>query len=208
MVGQKVIGVLLAAGEGRRLGRGAKALVEFSGQPQAIQAARALKDGGCDEILVVVGAQSDEVTKALEGEDCRAVFNPLWRTGMGSSFQIGVENAHQRLERDYGGRVVISLVDQPDVGAEVIARLIRRATHPERVFAAGYPNDQGEVVRGHPIIFPAAMAREAADLAAGDAAGREWVKRHRHLVELVDMTGLATGRDIDTPTDWIDWNTG
>ena len=51
----KTAGVLLAAGEGRRFG-GPKALVELDGELFVERGVRLLADGGCDEVVVVLGA--------------------------------------------------------------------------------------------------------------------------------------------------------
>ena len=76
----RVAGVLLAAGEGSRFGQ-PKALVELNGQTLAERGVNLLRSGGADPILVVVGAAPVE----LDGT--HAVYNPQWRTGMGSSLR-------------------------------------------------------------------------------------------------------------------------
>ena len=76
-------GILLAAGEGSRLGR-PKALVELGGRTLAERGVALLRDGGADPVLVVTGA----VPVSLAG--VRTVDNPDWRTGMGSSLTAGL----------------------------------------------------------------------------------------------------------------------
>ena len=197
----------MAAGEGSRLGLGAKALLEFDNQAQVVRAVRMLKKGGCNEVIVVAGAQSDAVRQVLSREQCRIVTNPAWNTGIGSSFKIGVSHASRLLEDSSNGFVLIALVDQPDIHTAVVHRLCETIL-TSRVKVAGYANASGNLVRGHPLIFPIAMAREAASMAYGDAAGREWIRKHSHLVDIVDMTDLATGRDIDTLSDLETWTSG
>ncbi|HEX8006671.1 MAG TPA: NTP transferase domain-containing protein, partial [Trebonia sp.] len=51
----RVAGILLAAGEGSRLGR-PKALVELGGQTLAERGVTMLREGGADPVLVVTGA--------------------------------------------------------------------------------------------------------------------------------------------------------
>jgi CTP:molybdopterin cytidylyltransferase MocA len=80
----RVAGVLLAAGEGSRFGQ-PKALVELNGQTLAERGVNLLRAGGADPILVVVGATPVE----LDGT--RIVYNPQWRTGMGSSLRAGLQ---------------------------------------------------------------------------------------------------------------------
>jgi len=80
----RVAGVLLAAGEGSRFGQ-PKALVELNGQTLAERGVNLLRSGGADPILVVVGAAPVE----LDGT--HTVYNPQWRTGMGSSLRAALQ---------------------------------------------------------------------------------------------------------------------
>src|SRR5271169_4171377 len=80
----RVAGVLLAAGEGSRFGQ-PKALVELNGQTLAERGVNLLRAGGADPILVVTGAASIELSGA------RIVYNPAWRTGMGSSLRAALQ---------------------------------------------------------------------------------------------------------------------
>lgn len=224
---QPVVGVLLAAGAGRRLGRGPKALLTVGGEPLVARAAMALLRGGCDEVVVVAGASGELVRevldRALAGTPdqgrCRVAVNPDWESGMGSSFRTGIEAADRLMSGPAGqarglggsgeGRIVLALVDQPDIGDAVIAHLLWAAAAEvtgQRVTAAGFPDAQGRPARGHPLVFPLALAREAAALAEGDAAGRVWLRAHADLVDVVDLGHLATGRDLDTPSGLRWWN--
>jgi nicotine blue oxidoreductase len=209
-----VVGVLLAAGAGRRLGRGPKALLSLDGTSQVVRMTRALLRGGCDAVVVVVGAAGEEVRLLLErslagtaeGRRVRIVVNPDWESGMGSSFRTGIDAADRLLAPSgpSAGSIVVALVDQPDVDEAVVRCLLDSATSTPvgpRVIAAGYPEARGRLVRGHPLVFPRTWAREAATLAAGDAAGRVWLRKHPEAVDVVDVGHLATGRDVDTPQD-------
>ena len=78
-----VAGVLLAAGEGSRFG-GPKALVELDGQTLAERGVGLLRAGGADPILVVTGATEVQIPGT------HTVYNPEWRTGMGSSLRAAL----------------------------------------------------------------------------------------------------------------------
>jgi CTP:molybdopterin cytidylyltransferase MocA len=80
----RVAGVLLAAGEGARFGQ-PKALVELNGQTLAERGVNLLRTGGADPILVVVGAAP------IKLDGTHTVYNPLWRTGMGSSLRAALQ---------------------------------------------------------------------------------------------------------------------
>ena len=94
-----VAGILLAAGEGSRLGQ-PKALIELGGQSLVRRGIALLRDGGANPVIVVTGATSAAgrtwlaalATDASDGTGPTAgargvisVHNPDWRTGMGSS---------------------------------------------------------------------------------------------------------------------------
>lgn len=76
-------GLLLAAGEGARLGT-PKALVVLGGERLVDRGVRVLREGGCNPVLVVLGAAVVPVRGAV------VVRNPDWRTGMGSSLRTGL----------------------------------------------------------------------------------------------------------------------
>jgi nicotine blue oxidoreductase len=55
--GRRATGIVLAAGAGTRLGLGPKALLPYRGRPLVESVAGALLDGGCREVLVVLGGR-------------------------------------------------------------------------------------------------------------------------------------------------------
>ncbi|HEY0951202.1 NTP transferase domain-containing protein, partial [Nocardioides sp.] len=66
-------GLLLAAGAGTRMGR-PKALVRAAdGEPWLVRGVRALADGGCAQVGVVLGAGAEEALPLLEGTGATAV---------------------------------------------------------------------------------------------------------------------------------------
>jgi CTP:molybdopterin cytidylyltransferase MocA len=85
-----VIGLLLAAGAGRRMGM-PKALVEGSdGIPWVISSVRTLAAGGCGSTVVVIGAAFQSVRSLLATEDVTVVEAVDWEQGMGASLRAGL----------------------------------------------------------------------------------------------------------------------
>ncbi|WP_152473105.1 nucleotidyltransferase family protein, partial [Rhodococcus rhodnii] len=125
--GRAVVGAVLAAGAGRRFG-GPKALVRLDGERLVDRAASLLRDGGCDEIVVVSGAAPLEVA----GAD--VVHNPDWESGMGSSLRTAIDAA---LARDVAA-LVVTLVDLPWLGPDAVARVLDAARRGAAVAAATY----------------------------------------------------------------------
>jgi nicotine blue oxidoreductase len=194
--------VLLAAGAGTRLGRGPKALLPFRSRTLVEVLADILLDGGCREVVVVLGAGAESVRKVPGLQRHTLVENPDWQTGMGSSFALGLSTARPK------DHVLVALVDQPGLTPETVGRLLM-AHRRGRVTAAAYRNEsdsagQGELRRGHPLLLDATLRAEAAASATGDAGARFFLQAHPELIDLVDCTpapgsGQSGGQDLDTP---------
>jgi nicotine blue oxidoreductase len=192
----RVAGILLAAGEGSRLGR-PKALVELGGQTLAERGVRLLRDGGADPVLVVTGAVPVRVHGA------RTVHNPDWRTGMGTSLAAGlralgaVAPVHESaVAAGAVGAAVIALADQPLVGPEAVRRLITAYQNGASVAVAAYhgqPRNPVLIAREH---WPAVLA-----LATGDTGARPFLRAHPELVTLVECGDTGSPDDVDTPED-------
>src|SRR5262249_56518827 len=103
----RVAGVVLAAGAGTRFG-GPKAVAELDGERLVDRAVRVVRAGGCDPVLVVLGAAVVDVP----GADS-VVVNDDWETGMGSSLRAAL--AAPALAGC--SAVVLVLVDQPGIPA-------------------------------------------------------------------------------------------
>ncbi|PSK96833.1 nicotine blue oxidoreductase [Murinocardiopsis flavida] len=186
MSARVVAGLLLAAGEGARLGR-PKAVIELGGETLARRGARLLRAGGCAPVLVVLGAADTAVP------DARIVRNPDWRSGMGSSLRAGLEALDGAA--DGPDAVVVALADQPLVSAEAVRRL--RAAHADgaRVAAATYNGAVRNPVLLGREHWPAVRA-----MAEGDVGARPFLRSHPDVTE-VPCDGIAAADDIDTADD-------
>jgi nicotine blue oxidoreductase len=184
--------VLLSAGAGTRLGRGPKALLPFRGRTLVEVLADVLLDGGCREVVVVLGAGAADVVERTALGRHTVVENSTWASGMGSSFQAGLDRARHE------DHVLVALVDQPGLTAETVARLLH-AHQPGRVTAAAYADASGTLRRGHPLLLDATLRAEAAASAGGDAGARLFLQAHPELVDLVDCSDQSGGEDLDTP---------
>lgn len=180
-----VAGLVLAAGSGSRLGT-PKALVELGGERLVDRAVRVMADGGCAPIVVVSGAAPFEVA----GVD--VVANPDWATGMGSSLRVGLA----ALADSEADAVVVSLVDQPGIGPEVVARVIEAFEAGAVVATATYGGQ-----RRNPVLLARATWAEVARLAEGDAGARPYLAAHSAEVRAVPCDDLGSADDIDTAED-------
>ena len=175
-----IVGVVLAAGAGRRYGK-PKVLVEG----WLDTAVAALHDGGCTEIVVVLGAAE---VPAPDG--VTAITAPDWQQGLSASVRAGL-TAADRLGADYA---VLHVIDTPDVDAKVVARVVNRALASRSGLARARFGDRP----GHPVViarrhWPGVLGGIAGDHGAAGYLGTQ------PDVAMVDCGDLATGRDIDEP---------
>jgi CTP:molybdopterin cytidylyltransferase MocA len=181
-----IAGLLLAAGAGRRYGM-PKALVD--GGAWLRRSVAVLSEGGCDPVLVVVGAQADEVLP-LVPESAGTVVAADWAEGMGASLRTGLGE----LDRSAPPQVqaaLVHLVDLPDVDASVVRRLAALAS-ASVVARAGFDSQPG-----HPVLLGRQHWPDIVSSARGDRGARDWLAGRSDLI-VVDCSDLASGIDVDS----------
>jgi CTP:molybdopterin cytidylyltransferase MocA len=179
-------GLLLAAGAGTRMGM-PKALVSDEAGSWVGRGVRALDDGGCDGVTVVLGARSAEAVALLDGLGVDVVIASDWEEGMSASLRAGLRS----LPGDVDAAVVL-LVDLPDVTAEVVARVVAAADGPAALARATYAGRPG-----HPVLLGRYHWDGVAATATGDRGARAYLDSHDHAG--VECGDLATGADVDQP---------
>jgi nicotine blue oxidoreductase len=188
----RVGGILLAAGDGTRLGQ-PKATVELNGATLAERGAGMLRAGGAAPVLVVTGAVDVAVPGTL------TVHNEDWPTGMGSSLAAGLR-AIDTGSADDGApgltAAVIALADQPLVGPEAVRRLIAAHAAGAAVAVAAYDGKPR-----NPVLIARVHWPEVLRMAGGDTGARPFLRAHPDLVTLVECGDTGSPDDIDTPQD-------
>jgi nicotine blue oxidoreductase len=181
-----VIGLVLAAGGGRRYGM-PKALVEFHGRPFVRHAVDVAVAGGCAQTVVVVGAEAARVRAAAP--DLTYVDNPEWPSGMASSLRAGLA----AVTGTPATAVLVLLVDMPGVTPEAVRRVVAHAG-PDALVMGGY----GER-RGHPVLLGRDHWAGVAASASGDKGARDYLRAHAGTVQVVAVGDVADDVDVDTP---------
>jgi CTP:molybdopterin cytidylyltransferase MocA len=183
-----VLGLLLAAGAGRRMGAPKALLRDEQGEPFLQRSVAALREGGCDDVLVVLGAEA-EGAAALLDEGVAVLVAEDWAEGMGASFRAGLAAA----VRTEASCALVSLVDLPDVGPAVVRRVVEQGGSAPGVLArAAYDGEPG-----HPVLIGRDHWSGVTETARGDRGARDYLAEHPP--QLVECGDLATGRDVDTP---------
>jgi CTP:molybdopterin cytidylyltransferase MocA len=189
------VGLLLAAGEGRRLGR-PKALVEDrDGSTWVERSVAALRDGGVSDVYVVVGAAYAEVARAVPA-GCRVVDAADWAEGMGASLHAGLAAVSD--EQADADAVLVMLVDTPGVGSDVVRRLSSESG-PDVLARAAYGSQPG-----HPVLVGRHHWAGVLEVARGDRGARDYLRAHP--VTLVQCADIGTGDDVDTAEALRSWN--
>jgi len=179
-----VAGLLLAAGAGSRMGM-PKALVrDADGTSWLRRSVAALTDGGCDAVTVVLGARADEA-RALVPDGVTVVVADEWADGMSASLRAGLA------AMDDADAVVLTLVDLPDVTAEVVRRVVAQGAGRATLSRAAYDGRPG-----HPVVLGRDHWAGVAASATGDQGARPYLAAHD--VALVECGDLATGDDRDS----------
>lgn len=189
----RVAGLLLAAGAGRRFGS-PKALVPLNGKLFVDSAAELLRAAGCEPVVVVLGAEADEVRARATLDGVTVVDNPDWATGMGSSLRTGLHAV------GIADAVVVLPVDTPGVTVAALHRLMNLAG-PAALARAVY---DGEI--GHPVLIGSDHFAGVMASAAGDQGARDYLKAN--TVRHVECADVADGADVDRPEDLRPHNGG
>jgi CTP:molybdopterin cytidylyltransferase MocA len=187
------VGLVLAAGAGRRMG-GPKALVRLTdGGPTLVETAVArVLESGCDRVVVVVGAAGEQAAALVAETGAEVVAADDWDEGMGASLRAGI--AH--LEDAHDDLALVTLVDLPDVTARVMSRVLGDAVGDGRAALARAAYDG---VPGHPVVIGRDHWSAVRTTARGDRGARDHLRATPH--RLVECGDLATGRDLDTAED-------
>jgi CTP:molybdopterin cytidylyltransferase MocA len=184
-----VAGLLLAAGAGRRFG-GPKALVRLGDELLVSRGVRLLREGGCDPVVVVLGASAADVRAAVDLPD--VVVADDWATGMGASLRAGLA----ALRQGPAAACVVALADQPLVGSAAVERL--RAAYADGAVAAVATYD---ALPRNPVLLARSTWDAVAEAAVGDAGARGWLRGNPEQVTEVPCDGTGSPYDVDTPDD-------
>ncbi|WP_167736019.1 nucleotidyltransferase family protein [Nocardioides sp. 503] len=178
-------GLLLAAGAGSRMGM-PKALVHDGEESWLARGVQVLRDGGCDDVTVVLGAAADEAMRLLDGLGVDVAIAADWAEGMSASLRAGLA----ALPADADAAVVL-LVDLPDVTPEVVRRVVAAGAGPGDLARASYDGRPG-----HPVLLGRAHWPAVRESAAGDHGARDYLASAG--ARAVECGDLATGRDVDS----------
>jgi len=186
-----ISGILLAAGESRRMGK-PKLFLPWKQTTIIEEVVDVYLKSTLSELIVVVGESKENIKEILQSKPVRVVENPLYRQGMSTSIRAGVLAASIETEG-----YCIGLGDQPLITTKVIDLLISSFLKDRTGIAV--LSHQGK--RGHPVVF-SSVFRDALCSLNGDLGGRAIIEKHPSEVRHVEAGSKAVLEDIDTPEDY------
>jgi molybdenum cofactor cytidylyltransferase len=181
-----ISGVVLAAGTSSRLGR-PKQLLELEGRPLLQHVVDAAVGSGLDEVVVVLGHESERIASALElPASARVVVNEDYESGQSSSLRAALDSVHPGAEA-----TAILLGDQPGLTSAAIRKVLdafRESDAPIlRALWQGTP--------GHPVILARSEWASIRRL-EGDKGARDLVAASARA-EVIEMDEPPVA-DVDT----------
>jgi molybdenum cofactor cytidylyltransferase len=183
-------GIILAAGESRRMGT-PKPLLELNGETFLDRLVLTL-GATCSPVIVVLGSESQRIREGLRHADLASlVLNSDYARGQLSSLQCGLAAVPSG-----AGGVMFTLVDHPAVLPSTVARIARafQERSPQELLAV--PRYQGR--HGHPVCAARELIAEFLALPP-NAQAREVIHHHRDETAYVDVDDQGIIQDIDDP---------
>ena len=190
---------MLAAGAGRRMGTPKGLLPADGGGSWAARAARTLAGGGCDPVLVAVGASGDRVAATLPpGVGVLPVAD--WDRGPGAGVAAALQHATALRRAGSAGPdlLVLTLVDLPWVDADLVAEVVGAAgADPARALVRAVDGDRP----GHPVALGRAHWPRALEVCADGSGLRALFAAPDLRGHVVRVQHPASVRDADRPGD-------
>ena len=190
--------LLLAAGEGSRLGSIPKALLQKEGKSLLSHFCHSLEAFSPMEFLVVTGFHEEAIEAELKQRrqdhdlPIQSVLNPHPKLGQSSSVRLGLEN----LKSDYEV-LLVALCDQPLVGSNEIDALLRQFEQRDQNKEVILPMVGQQ--RGNPVVFSRKVIRDI--LAIPEMVCRPFMDQNPELVQIFATDNQAYIADVDIDAD-------
>ena len=185
-------GIILSAGESRRMGGRVKALLDLNGKTFVENIIENMSDISLGELILVLGAHSDEIRERVKGYNIRIVINDSWKMGQIESLRAGIRNLSSESEG-----VMFTLVDHPMVTLSTYKKLVDIwSGDKSRIVLPSY-----NMRKGHPAVFPGFLLD---DVLSGEFPGgaRDIFKENREIIRYVTVDDPGIVKDVDTMEDY------
>ncbi len=187
-----IYGIILAAGEGKRMGKvkltlplGDKQLIEW-----VLQAAKLTP---LDKYFLVVRPEDKEIIKTGKKWGAEIVLNPEYKSGMSTSVRKALS---QIPSEDVEGFFII-LGDQPLINPSILFKMLLAFTPGKKEIVVPFYKDK----QGNPVLFDSYWKDELMKL-SGDVGGRVLIKAHPERIKRFKISDESILLDIDREEDY------
>jgi molybdenum cofactor cytidylyltransferase len=190
--------LLLAAGQGSRLGSHPKALLKQGGVTLLKGLLDAVQPFNPVEFIAVTGFHGDAIEQALAqmespfSQSIRLLRNSSPEMGQASSVRLGIEALHSNFDV-----LLIALSDQPAITTAEVNQLLSAFSQRSVGTEMLLPMVHGQ--RGNPVLFSKQALNNT--LAVPDLSCRAYMDSHPEQVQLWHTDNDAFVCDVDTPQD-------
>ncbi len=185
--------IILAAGEGKRIGT-TKALLNWGNENLINYQINSLNHESITEKIVVVGAESEKVKKAILRNEIKIAENNDYISGKTSSIKKGISY----IGNDQNDILLIA-VDQPRT-EDLINKVVNfHITNPlDKKISMPYKEGHG----GHPIIFSNLFLDDLSKIKEESFGIREIIKNNSESIIRFKTTDTSSNIDINTSEDY------
>ena len=183
--------LLLAAGQGSRLGNIPKALLKKEGIPLIQRFWQETSSLNAIESISVLGFYADQI-KPLAEQYSRVVINQQAEQGHASSVRLGLKSLQTNFDL-----LLIALVDQPRMTQASLELLINTLERQGDEIDALVPLCKGQ--RGNPIVMRRRAVLEILNIPA--QTPRQWLDQHPKRVCFYETQQDVFIADVDTLDD-------
>ena len=186
--------IILAAGSSTRFGN-IKQLLHFKGKTLLQHAIDEATQTGTDPIVVVTGANADEISRDINQGQVQVILNEKWQEGMASSIVTGIHAAityNNDIEK-----IIIAVSDQPFVSSSLFNQLYKTQEESvQHIIASAYANTMGTPALFTQKYFDALLSLQ------GDEGAKKILLANKDDVATIDFP--QGNIDIDTQKDYED----
>lgn len=195
LMGKGIAGLVLAAGDSKRMGVNNKLLLPFGKSSMIRTILQKMIESPIEEVFVVLGHQHEILREEIEGMPVRSINNPNYKEGMGTSISAGV----RKLDSLGYEACLLCLGDLPLLEKGHFQRMVEAyLTNKEKLAYVPFYNGK----QGHPLVFKRPLFSRLMDLKSDKGAKRvlNEVNDKIFRLDFDDRAGLA---DVDTYKEYL-----